>query len=141
LKLSKKRFGEVGRLAVGGFELNPTRPKIGSEFTLEEFDVFKNGSKPDILRCFDPPVANLFVKYMDHKVRNGIGYYSAKYDVVSGRYSFENDRGSTTNSVPYVSFCHSMFELYLQLEAVSLYVNWLRLLSSKGWCHLTSLNL
>lgn len=145
--LVQKRFDELKNLYVDGFETfcrisviaagveginsvgRAVVPKRNGEFTLEEFDVFKNGSKPDILRRLGHPVVDLFVPHMDHRLRNGIGHNSAKYDVVSDEvhYLTENERGAVAYDMPYISFSESMFNLYLQLEVVSLYVNWVRL--------------
>lgn len=152
--LAQKRFDELKGLYVDSFETfcrisviaagvegiislgRAAIPKAKGEFTLEQFEVFKNGSKPDVLRRLGAPVSDLFVPHMDHKLRNGIGHNSANYQVTSDEvhYVIQNERGRVEHAVPYVSFCHSMFELYLQLETVSVYANWLRLFyKSRGW--------
>lgn len=145
--LAQKRFDELKSLYVDCFETfcrisviaaavegiiavgRAIVPKARGEFTIEEFDLFKNGSKPDILKRLGPPTSDLFVPYIDHRLRNGIGHNSARYDVVSDavHYVIENERGATTYTIPYISFCESMFNLYIQLETVSLYLNWVRL--------------
>jgi hypothetical protein len=145
--LAQKRFDELKSLYVDSFETfcrisvlaasiegiisvgRAVIPRARGEFTIEEFDLFKNGNKPDILRRLGPLISDLFVPYMNHRLRNGIGHNSAKYDVVSDQvhYVTENERGITPYNVPYISFCESMFNLYIQLEVVSLYINWARL--------------
>ncbi len=145
--LAQKRFGELKSLYVDSFETfcrvsviaavvegiillgRAVVPKARGEFTVEEFDIFKNGSKSDILRRLGSPVADLFVPYIDHRLRNGIGHNSATYDVVLDEvhYVTENERGVTNYNISYISFCESLFNLYLQLEVVALYVNWVRL--------------
>ena len=151
--LAQKRFDELKGLYVDSFETlcrisviaagvegiissgKAVIPKAKGEFTLEEFEVFKNGSKPDVLRRLGPPVSDLFVRFIDHKLRNGIGHNSAKYHVASDEvhYVIQNEKGRSEYAVSYISFCHSMFELYRQIETVSVYVSWLRLFyKSKG---------
>lgn len=145
--LAQKRFEELKSLYVDSFETfcrisviaagiegiistgRAVIPKSRGEFTIEEFDIFKNGSKPDILRRLGQPIIDLFVPYMNHRLRNGIGHNAARYDVVGDQvhYVIENDRGSTSYSIAYISFCESMFNLYIQLEIVSIYVSWVRL--------------
>ncbi len=144
--LAQKRFEDLKGLYVDCFETfcriaviaagvegiislgRPIIPKAKGEMTLAEFDVFRNGSKPDVLRRLGPPISDLFVPYMDHKLRNGIGHNSARYDVVSDQvhYVLENERGRKSYQIPYIRFCYKLFELYPQLEVVALYVNWLR---------------
>jgi hypothetical protein len=145
--LAQKRFDEIKALYVDSFETfcrvsviaaglegiisigKAVIPKAKGEFTLEEFDIFKNGSKPDVLKRLGSPVAELFVPFMNHRLRNGIGHNSAKYDIVSDlvEYQIANEKGITAYAIPYILFCESMFHLYIQLEAVSLYVTWIRL--------------
>jgi hypothetical protein len=144
--LAQKRFDELKTLYVDSFETfcrisaiaagvegiislgRAVVPKAKGEFTLEDFDLFRNGSKPDVLKRL-APLDVLFVPYMDHRLRNGIGHNSAKYDVVSDEvhYVIENEKGTRAYTIPYISFCERMFNLYIQLETVSLYVNWIRL--------------
>jgi hypothetical protein len=102
-------------------------PRAKGEFSLEEFDLFKNGSKPDILKRLHNDVANLFVPFIDHRLRNGIGHHAAKYVVVGDRidYVIENDKGLQRFTIPYILFCEKVVKLYAQIELVSLYVNWL----------------
>lgn len=104
-------------------------PKAKGEFSLEEFDLFKNGLKPDILKGLHNDVASLFVPFIDHKLRNGIGHHAAKYSVVDDRidYVIENNKGIQRSAIPYILFCEKVVRLYAQIELVSIYVNWLLL--------------
>lgn len=145
--LAQKRFEDLKALYVDSFEtlcrisviaatvegiISKGRAvvlKSKGEFTIAEFDVLRNGNKPDVLNRLGPPVADLFVPYIDHRLRNGIGHNSSHYDIATDQvhYLVENERGRKEYSLPYILFCERVFNLYLQLEAVSSYVNWIRL--------------
>lgn len=145
--LAQKRFDDLKMLYVDSFETfcrisviaatveginslgRAVVPKSRGEFTIGEFDVLRNGNKPDVLRRLGSPVAELFVPYIDHRLRNGIGHNSAHYDVTNDkvRYWVENERGRTEYELPYILFCEKVFSIYLQLEVVSHYVNWILL--------------
>lgn len=94
--------------------------------SLDEFDVMKNGSKPDILKQLK--IADLFVPYIDNKLRNGIGHHSAHYDVKSDsiKYRIGNDKGIQDLEISYIEFCDKVVRLYGQLHFVSQYAYWLR---------------
>lgn len=103
----------LGRLCV------PT--KAGS-MTFEEYEALPNGSKPDILKNL-PAIAGIFVPYIDSKLRNGVGHHSARYVVKSDTISYVNrgKKGVQQFSIPYISFCEEIVQLYVQLETVFLY--------------------
>jgi hypothetical protein len=94
--------------------------------SLDEFDVMANGSKPDILKQLK--IADLFVPYIDNKLRNGIGHNTAHYDVKSDsiKYRNENKSGFTDFEIPYIEFCTKIVHLFRQLHVVSQYAHWLR---------------
>ncbi len=94
--------------------------------SLDEFDIMRNGSKPDILKQLK--IADLFVPYIDNKLRNGIGHHSAHYDVKSDsiKYRIENDKGIQDLEISYIEFCDKVVRLYRQLHFVSQYAHWLR---------------
>jgi len=94
--------------------------------SLDEFDVMKNGSKPDILKQLK--VADLFVPFIDNKLRNGIGHHSAHYEVNTDsiKYRIENDKGIQDFEIRYIDFCTKVVHLYAQLHFVSQYAHWLR---------------
>jgi hypothetical protein len=85
----------------------------------------KNGSKPDILKNL--PLADLFVPFMNSKLRNGVGHNSAGYDVKSDEifYSNHNKRETTQYRLPYIRFCEAVVLIYRQFELVWLYASWL----------------
>ena len=100
---------------------------IPSRFvSLDEFDVTENGRKPDFLKPLK--IADLFVPYIDNKLRNGIGHHSAHYDVKSDsiKYRTENKNGIQDFAISYVKFCTKLVHLFRQLHFVSQYAHWLR---------------
>ena len=94
---------------------------------IDEFDVMKNGCKPDILKQL--AIGDIFVPCIDHNLRNGLGHHSAHYDVKTDcvQYSTENPKGLKRHQITYVRFCEKVVRLYSQLEVVSVYAHWLRL--------------
>ena len=101
--------------------------KARGVMTLEQFDIMHNGSKSDILARM--AIADIFVPFIEHRLRNGIGHNAAHYDVVDDRidYQIENQSGVQKFSIPYIEFCEKVVSIYEQLELVSLYSNWLQL--------------
>jgi hypothetical protein len=93
---------------------------------LAQFDTTPNGSKPDMLKQLR--IADLFVPFIDNKLRNGIGHNSAHYDVATDsiRYRVENEKGIQDLNISYTLFCEKVVTLYRQLHVVSLYAHWLR---------------
>ena len=94
---------------------------------LEEFDTAPNGLKADILKSL--VVADIFVPFIDHNLRNGIGHHSAHYEVKTDtvHYVTENKtRGVKQHKISYIRFCEKVVRLYAQVETVSLYAHWLR---------------
>lgn len=88
---------------------------------IEDFSSHQNGSKRDILQRL--AIGDLFVPFMDHMLRNGIGHHSAKYDVLSDEIQYKVRKNKTTvkNSIEYIVFCEKVLRLYCQLEIVSEY--------------------
>lgn len=101
----------------------PTAKRV---LSLAEFDVMKNGCKPDVLKGL--VIGDIFAPYIDHNLRNGIGHHSAHYDVKkdSIQYTTENQKGRKKFEITYSQFCAQLVQLYGQLELVSTYVHWLR---------------
>jgi hypothetical protein len=147
-KLPDKRFEPLKQLYVdcfetfcrisviaGGFEGIVTKQALGVPatkrlLTMEEFDVSKNGNKPDVLRQLT--VGNLFVPFIDSHLRNGVGHHSAHYDenTDSIEYANENSKGVITrHTISYTRFCDKLVRLYGQLEAVSTYAQWIRFIA------------
>ncbi|MGQ0761474.1 MAG: hypothetical protein ACT4OT_05590 [Acidobacteriota bacterium] len=87
--LAQKRFEDLKALYVDSFETlcrisviaatvegiiskgKAVVLKSKGEFTIAEFDMLRNGNKPDVLNRLGSPVADLFVPYIDHRLRNG----------------------------------------------------------------------
>ena len=97
-------------------------PKKSGSITLEEYESMPNGSKPDILKNLTA-IADIFVPYIDSKLRNGVGHHSARYVVKSDtiRYINHGKKGDQEFSIPYISFCEKVVQLYVQLETVFFY--------------------
>jgi hypothetical protein len=93
---------------------------------LAQFDTTPNGSKPDMLKQLK--VADLFVPFIDNKLRNGIGHHSAHYDVATDlvHYRVENEKGIRDLTISYTLFCEKIVNLYRQLHVVSGYAHWLK---------------
>ena len=94
--------------------------------TVEEFDATKNGNKPNFLK--DLVVADIFVSFIDSKLRNGLGHHSARYHVVKDiiEYSNENQNGIQRMTISYVRFCEKVVRIYGQVELASIYLNWVK---------------
>jgi hypothetical protein len=146
--LAQKRFDELKGIYVDCFETfcrisviaagiegiittaTACVPKAKGTQTIDQFDTIKNGSKPDILKKLK--IADFFVPFIEHRLRNGIGHHTAHYDVVGDKidYSIENEKGTRNFSISYIAFCRKLVELYGQLELVSYYSNWLQMRTS-----------
>ena len=97
-------------------------PKKAGSMAVEEYEGLPNGSKPGILENLTA-IAGIFVPYIDSKLRNGVGHHSARYVVKSDTISYINysKKGDQEFSIPYISFCEKVVQLYVQLETVFLY--------------------
>jgi hypothetical protein len=82
-----------------------------------------NGLKQNILDKL--AIADLFIPFIDHRLRNGIGHNAARYDVVEDKINYKN--GTQYYSIYYIEFCDKVVKLYGQLELISLYSNWLQI--------------
>ncbi len=142
--ITEKRFEELKFLYVESFETFCRisviaagiegiihKGKVGVPLTnrvmdLTQFETIANGNKPDMLKQLK--ITDLFVPFIDHKLRNGIGHHSAYYDVATDSvfYRVENANGIQDLKISYTLFCEKVVNLYRQLHVVSLYVHWLR---------------
>jgi hypothetical protein len=104
----------------------PTAKRI---MPLPEFDTIKNGTKADMLKNL--AIGGMFVPFIDHTLRNGLGHNSARYSVGNDMvyYDTENPRGHQKHQISYIRFCEKVVRLYAQLEVVSIYAHWLRKVS------------
>jgi hypothetical protein len=94
---------------------------------IKAFDKMPNGSKPDILKNL--VISDLFVPYIDSRLRNGIGHHTARYDVNSDliQYSYNTKKGLEYDFISYIRFCEKVVHLYAQIEAISTYIQWVKL--------------
>jgi hypothetical protein len=142
-QLAEKRFAELKTLYIDCFEsfcrisvIAATLegeiqigvvavPKAKGTLTVAQFQAVKNGNKPDVLKNL--PLADLFVPFINSKLRNGVGHNSAGYDVKSDEifYSNHNNKGTTHYRLPYIRFCETIVLIYRQFELVWLYAAWL----------------
>ena len=101
-------------------------PAMRRIIPIDQFDVMKNGTKPDVLKHL--AIGDIFAPYIDHNLRNGLGHHSAHYDVKTDliQYATENPKGLKKHRVSYIRFCEKVVRLYSQLEVVSIYAHWLR---------------
>lgn len=101
-------------------------PKKNGEMRLESYEKMNNGTKPDILKNLGA-IGNIFVPYIDSRLRNGIGHHSAIYNVSKDCIEYQNQSTSGVQhfDIPYIRFCEKIVQLYVQIEIVSLYVNWI----------------
>jgi len=101
-------------------------PLLKRVMDLDEFDIATNGAKRGLLEHLT--IADLFVPFIDNKLRNGIGHNSAHYDAANDviLYRVENDKGIQNLKISYTKFCETLVTLFRQLHVVSLYAHWLR---------------
>ena len=97
-------------------------PRGKGEMTFEEYWKLPNGKKSDILKNL-PIIENIFVPYIDSKLRNGIGHHTANYSVKNDsiEYSNTSSHGVQNFNISYILFCEKVVQLYIQLETVFLY--------------------
>ena len=97
-------------------------PINGGEIEIKAFDLTANGAKPQILTGL--VIADLFVPYIDHNLRNGIGHHSANYNIATDdiEYVSESKKQRKQYRISYIRFCEKVLRLYGQLEIVSQYL-------------------
>ena len=100
-------------------------PRKRGEMELKDYDMMNNGAKPDILKNLSV-LKNIFVPYMDNKLRNGVGHHAARYNVNKDCIEYQNQSESGVQhfEISYIRFCEKIVQLYIQIEIASLYVNW-----------------
>ena len=86
-----------------------------------------NGNKHTLLKQLS--IGDVFVPFIDAKLRNGVGHNAAHYDVTVDAIVYRNhspSRGIEEFNVSYVRFCEKLVRLYGQLEASVPVVHFLR---------------
>jgi hypothetical protein len=100
--------------------------KKGSK-EITDLESMPNGNKHTVLNQLK--VGDIFVPFIDAKLRNGIGHNSAHYEVKSDRIVYRNtspSRGIEEFDISYIRFCERLVRLYGQLEACAPLVHFLR---------------
>jgi len=140
--LAQKRFDELKAFFIDCFETlcrisvlaaaiegiiwnkSLTIPTYRKQINITTFDEMANGSKRNVLKNL--VISDLFVPFIDNRLRNGIGHHTARYDVNSDvvEYSYRTRQGIEWDMISYVRFCEKVVRLYTQIEAISIYVHW-----------------
>jgi len=85
---------------------------------VSDLELMPNGNKHTLLRSLQH--GDIFIPFIDAKLRNGVGHNSAHYDVITDTIRYRNQspsRGIEDFSISYVRFCEKVVRLYGQLEA------------------------
>jgi hypothetical protein len=143
--LSQKRFEELRSFFIDCFETFCRLAVIAAGFEgiaeinrfavpmkkgckeIHNLESMPNGNKHTVLNQLKH--GDLFVSFIDAKLRNGIGHNSAHYDVRSDRILYRNtsqSRGIEEYDISYIRFCEKLVRLYSQLEACAPLVHFLR---------------
>jgi predicted RNA-binding Zn-ribbon protein involved in translation (DUF1610 family) len=138
-RLSDKRFDALRQLYVDCFEtlcrlmviavgieaiIHGTGLRIPTKngsISLEDFERFPNGNKPDIIKRY--PIADLFLPVIDSNLRNGIGHHSAHYEAQSDEIVLHHTKesGTTSRAIPYTGFCDRVLKLFAAFELGAMY--------------------
>ncbi len=143
--MSQKRFEELRSFFIDCFETFCRLAVIAAGFEgiaeinrfavpikngvkkITDLESMPNGNKHTVLKQLK--YGDLFVPFIDAKLRNGIGHNSAHYDVRSDRVRYRNtspSRGIEEFDISYVRFCEKVIRLYSQLEACAPLAHFLR---------------
>jgi len=138
-QVAEKKFDELKHLYVDCFETlcrltvivvgleaivhhgKLSLPTKRGEMSLWEYEAMPNGNKPSQLIHY--PVHDLFVPFMDHNLRNGIGHHSAMYDGKRDEVVYYKREQENLVEVwlPYTEFAYKVLQIYSALELASLY--------------------
>lgn len=139
--LPEKKFDELKQLYVDCYEtlcrltvlaigvetiihhkslLIPTKGGTGS-MSLWDYEAMPNGNKHRILQQY--PIQDLFVSFMDSKLRNGIGHHSASYDSKTDEvvYYSHGEPALEERRLPYTEFAYKVLSIYSALELAAHY--------------------
>lgn len=95
---------------------------------VEELEVMPNGNMHTWLNQLQH--GDLFVPFIDAKLRNGVGHHAAHYDVTIDSVVYTNHspaRGIENFTISYVRFCEKIVRLYGQIETCAPLVHFLRI--------------
>jgi len=141
--LSQKRFDELKTYFIDAYEtlcrisllacafeciIHHRRLKVHTGKKLIELEKYRgmdNGTKSNIVTKM--VVSDIFHNMSDNRLRNGIGHYSAHYDVKTDtiRYRSESKKSVKHSAMRYIEFCKKIAELYYFFELASVYIHWL----------------
>ena len=102
---------------------SPARPR-----PVSDLELMPNGNKHTLLNQLQH--GDIFIPFIDAKLRNGVGHNSAHYDITTDTIRYQNhssSRGIEEFSISYVRFCEKLVRLYGQLEACAPLVHFLRM--------------
>jgi hypothetical protein len=95
---------------------------------VSDLESMPNGKKPTLLSKLRH--GDIFIPFIDSKLRNGVGHNSAHYDITTDTIRYRNQsaaRGIEDFDISYVRFCHKLVRLYGQLEACAPLIHFLRM--------------
>ncbi len=138
-QVSEKQFDELKHLYVNCFETvcrltvivigiealihhkKLSLPTKKGEMSLWDYEAMQNGNKPSQLSKY--PIRDMFVPFMDHSLRNGIGHHSAVYDAKTDDVVYYKQQGETLEEVrlPYTQFIDKVLKIYSAVELASKY--------------------
>jgi hypothetical protein len=103
-------------------------PNGRRRLTLWEFEELPNGKKIEILKSC--PIADLFVPWMDNKLRNGIGHHAAHFILSRDEIVYYTRQKAKVieYSIAYTSFCENTHGLFSRVELASVYQHELQLM-------------
>ncbi len=139
LSLPDKNFDRLKHLYVDSFETlcrltvvavaleaiihhrSLTVPTAKREMTIWEYEAMNNGIKHTILTKY--PIHDLFVPFIDYRLRNGIGHHSAQYapardDVV---YYKQDNEDLRSIHMSYTQFAYKVLGIFSAVELAAVY--------------------
>ena len=123
-RLSAVAAGFEGIAEIDQFLIpSPARPR-----PVSDLELMPNGNKHTLLTTLRH--GNIFIPFIDAKLRNGVGHHSAYYDVTTDTIHYRNQsssRGIEDFSISYVRFCEKLVRLYGQVEACAPLIHFLRM--------------
>lgn len=105
-----------------------------SALELEKLEAMANGNKHTLLSKLE--IGQLFIPFIDSKLRNGLGHHSARHNILNDCILYENNspqRGLEQMTVSYTRFCEKVIRLYAQLESISPLLNIIRFNYPDEW--------
>jgi hypothetical protein len=123
-RLSVVAAGFEGVAEIGQFAI----PSHARARPVADLEIMPNGNKHTLLTPLRH--GDIFVPFIDAKLRNGVGHNSAHYDVTTDTIAYRNhspSRGIEDLSISYVRFCEKLVRLYGQLESCAPLIHFMRM--------------